>query len=275
MNKLLLFILLFFSCSFPQSLNINSPKNFKLFADHLFCEKDYLRAADEYERYLTTNSDDTVKFKIALAYQGMDKLIIAENKLADLFHSSLSDAAHLEFYKTLFLEGKYDELQKKYSEEIKLDGIEKLYLLSYFFSDRNLPDRNTFIFKFHSNEVENFYDRKIDPPFKSSVTAGILSALIPGLGKVYTGEIGDGITAFLATGILSYLSYTNFNHHHDFRGWLFGGLGALFYAGNIYGSAASAKVYNAKLSFDFESDVKIFLEKNNYYTPDYNFCGER
>ncbi len=49
-------------------------------------------------------------------------------------------------------------------------------------------------------------------------------------------EYGDGITAFLLTGLFSYLAYTNFENDHPTRAWIFTALGAGFYAGNIYGS---------------------------------------
>ena len=99
-----------------------------------------------------------------------------------------------------------------------------------------------------------------------------MSALIPGSGKIYAGEIGDGIIAAIATGLCGYLAYDNFKAKHNFRGWLFGGLSAFFYAGNIYGSAASAQIYNAGIQFDFVNDVKIYLNKKNYFTPEYEFC---
>jgi hypothetical protein len=31
------------------------------------------------------------------------------------------------------------------------------------------------------------------------------------------------------------------------RGWIFGSIGAVFYAGNIYGSTVAARVYNHQL----------------------------
>ncbi|MDY0083671.1 MAG: hypothetical protein RBR74_10870, partial [Ignavibacteriaceae bacterium] len=57
---------------FAQNINFNSPENIKLFADYLFCDRDYLRAVDEYGKYLNYSEDDTVQFKIALAFSLMD-----------------------------------------------------------------------------------------------------------------------------------------------------------------------------------------------------------
>ena len=48
-----------------------SPENILRFADHLYQEKDYLRAAGEYQRYLffSTQKDDGVLYKIGLCYR--------------------------------------------------------------------------------------------------------------------------------------------------------------------------------------------------------------
>ena len=99
------------------------------------------------------------------------------------------------------------------------------------------------------------------------MTAAILSALIPGAGKIYTGEIGDGITSLIVTALTTCLAITNFKADHKFRGWLFSGLAAFFYAGNIYGSAASAQIYKARIQFNFDKDVKLFFEQRNYFLP--------
>jgi hypothetical protein len=82
------------------------------------------------------------------------------------------------------------------------------------------------------------------------------------------GNITDGLTSFLVTGALTFLAVDNFKHKHNFRGWLFTGLGAFFYAGNIYGSAAAAQIFNAGIQLNFDRDVKLYFEKRNYFLPE-------
>jgi TM2 domain-containing membrane protein YozV len=98
-----------------------------------------------------------------------------------------------------------------------------------------------------------------------------MSALIPGSGKIYLGEIGDGITAFIATSLLAFLSYDNFSHNHNFRGWLFAGLGFFFYAGNVYGSVAAAQIYNAKVDYEYNLNLKEYLKSKNYFLEESEF----
>jgi tetratricopeptide (TPR) repeat protein len=75
-----------------------------------------------------------------------------------------------------------------------------------------------------------------------------LSALIPGSGKMYAGETGDGLQSLLLIGALAALAGTSF--HADgvgsWRGWLYASFGGLMYAGNLYGSAVSARRWNRK-----------------------------
>jgi TM2 domain-containing membrane protein YozV len=135
--------------------------------------------------------------------------------------------------------------------------------------------REDFVSPFDENErnaVESFYDFKVDPHYKSLALAGTLSAIIPGSGKMYVGEWGDGITALLTTSLFAFLAYDNFRNDHTTRAWIFSGIGAFFYAGNIYGSIASAQIFNAKIEFEFNEGLNLFLEKNNYFLPEYDFC---
>lgn len=85
---------------------------------------------------------------------------------------------------------------------------------------------------------------------KSAFLAGALSAVIPGLGKVYTGKPGQGLAAFLRTVPLAAITIENYrvNGFNNPQLYIFGSLFALFYIGNIWGSTLSAKiVYQEKI----------------------------
>ncbi len=282
MNKIFFLAIFICSISFPQEItstktDLFSLANTKKFADYLFCQRDYLRAINEYNRYLLKTKSDSIVFKIAFAYSKMEEFQNSINTFQSIpKNSELFLQAKLEILKLLFQSNNFVELRKKITNDsLENKNAQPLLNLSFLFTNDNLPEKNDFCKPFPSedlNKVKNFYEWKKDPPYKSPVAAGILSAIIPGLGKFYTQKFWDGVWGFISSVGFAYLSYDNFHADHNFRGWLFGGLAVGFYGGNIYGSAASAQIYNAKIQFDFVSEVKNFLERNNYFIPKINFC---
>lgn len=263
--KKIFILLLLISTAQPQTNNLHSSENIKKFADHLFSEKDFLRSVFEYEKLPLT---DTISFKIALAYREMGDYNFALQKFSIIKEkSALFNKAQKEYYKTLLLSENYDYLQKSLKDAEGRD-FQRLLYLSYLFNSDILPDQEIFMKPFPSSEKENllyFYYRKKNPPYKSPFLSGLLSALIPGSGKIYSGETGDGITAFITTSLLSFLSYNNFTNNHQFRGWLFAGLGFFFYAGNVYGSVSSAQIYNAEIEYKYNAGLKEYLQKKKYF----------
>ena len=285
MKILYLFILLCLTTvQFAQSGNVdfNSPENIKKFANFLFCNKDYLRAALEYERLADINKSDTIEFKIALSYSYMKDYYTAIQKFSGIIKSSVYfNEAKFEGMKVNFLINDFTGLRSYYRnsfitqvDKYQTEG-EKLFNFSYLFTDEELPTKDEFLLPFDANEkkkISSFYDWKRDSPYKSETLAGIMSAVIPGSGKIYVGETGDGIVAFLTTAVFAFIAYDNFKAGHTTRAWIWTGVAAFFYAGNVYGSVAGAQVHNAKITFEFNEELNVYLNKKNYYTKKYEFC---
>jgi TM2 domain-containing membrane protein YozV len=275
-------IFLFNSQIFPQKdsskhAGIHSPSNIKRFADYLFCTDDYLRSAIEYEKYLNADYNDTVEFKTGLSYLYSGNY----EKSLSWFEQIKSSSGYFkyardEYFRSLFGLGDYHLFRNEYMNKPNNSRqTKKLFYFSYFLTDDKLPSQEDFLSPFNNKEegiVKKFYLQKINPQYKSETISVLLSILVPGAGKIYTNQIGDGIFTAIATGLCGYLAYDNFKAKHNFRGWIFSGLSAFFYAGNIYGSAASAQIYNAGIRFDFSNDVKLYLQQQNYFTNEYDFC---
>lgn len=281
MLKIFYLIILLASTMFSQQIDFQSPENIKLFADFLFCDNDYLRAIDEYEKYLVAVDDDSVQFKVAIAYSSMNDCGNAINKLSLIkITSPFYEQSKIELLKSLYLlnidsvfYGVAETLIN--SKSLYSNNAYRLKNTALLLSKTELPEKGNFLIPFEDEEkktLSDFYNLKKNPPYKSEVLAGVLSAIVPGTGKIYTKDYGDGITAFLLTGLFAYLAYTNFEHDHPTRAWIFTALGAGFYAGNIYGSVASAQIFNAKVNFEFDEGVKLYLEEQTYYTPVNDFC---
>lgn len=262
---------------YSQEIDFYSPQNIKLFADFLFCEKDYLRSIEEYKKYLTISDDDTIEFKIALAYSKMSDIKLSLKSLDKIKRTSyFYNAGISEKLKLLFIQNN-DSTFYAFADKIVNNDTNYLKLFNsyYLLKESMLIEKEKILNPFNNEEkiiIDKFYERKTNPPYKKELLAGILSAIVPGSGKIYTEEYSDGITAFILTGLFTYLAYSNFDHKHYTRAWIFSALGAGFYAGNIYGSVASAQIFNAKINFNFENDLKIYLEEKNYFTPVYDFC---
>jgi TM2 domain-containing membrane protein YozV len=287
MNKIFIIILVFSSVILSQENNhltnnaLFSPPNIKLFADYLFCQKDYLRAANEYEHYLSFIPNDTIRFKIAISYSSINNFAEAASRFSLIGKSSLfyNDAQAL-FLKSIFQEGELQQFRTQYilihNADTDSAGLNSLYMFSYLFTHDPLPSKGVFLNAFPSsekNKIETFYEWNNNPHEKSPLKAAIYSAIIPGAGKIYADETPDGIWAFIATVGTGYLAYDNFKAGHKFRGWIFSALSAGFYAGNIYGSAAAVQIYNAQIRFDFVNELNSFLENKNYFLKVFRFCN--
>jgi TM2 domain-containing membrane protein YozV len=268
-----LFLIFLQNIIFAQEVNLYSAENRRLFADYLYCQKDYLRAIDEYREITGLVSNDTIRFKIGLGYLKMGKYDSASVSFSQIkVNSFFYNNAKMEFFKSQFLLNNFDTLN--WGTYYYLP-VRQLNAFTYLFSDKALAPKDKFLSAFEGGDKEalsRFYERKLYPSYKNELTAVLLSTLVPGAGKIYTKEYSDGIIAFIVTGLMGYISYADFKADHKFRGWLFAGLTAFFYGGNIYGSAASAQIYNAQVDFRLNSDLKLFLEDKNYFVPDYEFC---
>jgi len=264
-----------------QPAELFQPGNRLKFGNYLFCSNDYLRAIDEFQNFLKYKKNDTVFFKIGLAYEKMRKYDIAQLYFASYPEkNAFYPEARLEFHKLFFLKKEFSALRENVARTGKnfeyYPEIKRLSYISYLFDDTDLPDSNNFKLWFNNSgqkKIIRYYRIKLNLPQKSLTVAGMLSAVIPGLGKIYAGETGDGITALIVNGLLGFLAYDNFRAGHKFRGWLFSGLTAFFYAGNIYGSVAAAQIYNNKIKTGYKQELEMFLERENYFLPDYkNLC---
>jgi TM2 domain-containing membrane protein YozV len=257
-----------------------TPSNRLKFGNHLYSDNDYLRAAGEFKEYIRNIDNDTVRLKYALCYFRIGRFAEAADNFKTLFfNSTLSEKARLLFYESHFFYDDYRTFRDLTEKENYMpvdfrNEVDKLNSTSYLLDNSFLPDTASLFKPFDDSvhsKLTDFYYRKKYIAQKSITTAVLLSAVIPGAGKIYTGEIGDGITSLIATVVSAYLAVSNFQNDHKFRGWLFSGLTAFFYAGNIYGSAVSAQIYNARIRFNLQSEIKLYFEQRNYFLSGIGF----
>ncbi len=107
-----------------------------------------------------------------------------------------------------------------------------------------------YYFELQQKELLNTKDNILKTKKKSKYLAGGLSAVVPGLGKVYGGKIGEGVAAFSTVGGLAAITIECYLKYGitDFRTLAFGSLFSLFYAGNIYGSMITIQQYKNEVT---------------------------
>lgn len=95
----------------------------------------------------------------------------------------------------------------------------------------------------------DIYNSRYVKRAKSPALAAIASAIIPGSGKIYAGKLGEGISAFLLTGVFGAITAEHWvkDGPANWKTIVPGLLGAFLYIGNIYGSYMSVSIYNSNL----------------------------
>ena len=98
---------------------------------------------------------------------------------------------------------------------------------------------------------------------KSGFLAGLMSAVIPGTGKIYAGKPHEALNSFLPVAFNAVQAgegyyYKKFNSPHFY---VFAGIGSVFYASNILGSVRAAKRKNEEFSDKIKTNVEFELTK--------------
>lgn len=95
--------------------------------------------------------------------------------------------------------------------------------------------------------LSQIYRDRISSREKKPWIAATASTLVPGLGKVYAGNLSEGLASFLVVGSMGAVTAECIAKKGigDWRSITFGTIGALFYLGNIYGSYFSVERINS------------------------------
>lgn len=267
-----------------EPIAYNAPENVRKFADFLYTQADYLRAAGEYQRYLFFLSEAAadaadIRYRIALCYRfagQADHAIQSFQGLVQMYPGSLSaDRAYYQIGATYFLTDQFQQSARFLRENLPLitDEVhraeaEQLIGLSYLMQKEwteageifeELQDSGISSVRQKANVYHAYTERGGHLPTRSPLLAGVLSTVVPGAGRLYTGQFGDALTSLLLVGLMGWQTYDGFQRDglSSVKGWTFGTLGSIFYIGNIYGSVLSARVYNDHLTDAFLGTLSI------------------
>ena len=267
--------------SFSQ--NIFDLKNSAEYAEHLYKIGDYSSAAKEYERLIVFTPDSSeFAFRLLQSYKHSKQIDKGIEKAVEIFGNIYNQYPHDVIYiylQFLMLQDNYSECHKMLKTQTKLTIEEHqeftlaVYLLekqtdsagtfiNTSYCSKNTNEENSVSDKF--SELTSLYYSQKKEKYKKPVFASLLSTVIPGLGKIYTNDIKNGLGVLSIISLYSWQSYRGFKHEgvKSFYGWSFGALATGFYIGNIYGSHRSAVRENEFQNLNIEKEVKkIITEK--------------
>ncbi|QSE95994.1 TM2 domain-containing protein [Fulvivirga lutea] len=197
--------------------------------------------------------------KIHYLNQNLDLAVNEFNKL----NNSLTKPIHSysKFYNALCkaYQGKYEsgltDLNSLSLNDSLLINLRKLELGGIYLLQRDLKSFNDISTSYQGNYYqtssqekslmligEDLSQRKEKSPF----VAGLMSAIIPGSGRMYAGKTGMGIATLLTTAILGLQTWEGYDKDgiDSPRFIIFGSLFSLAYVGNIWGSVFTVKISN-------------------------------
>ncbi|MFH1052558.1 MAG: hypothetical protein V1779_16690 [bacterium] len=267
-----------------KDIDFNSDENILKFANFLFDSGEFYRAANEYERFLfiKDNRIDSIEYRIGLCNFFDDKLEKSISnfkntidksddfsiKVLALFHSVYAlNKLNLIDQSVLFYNNNRATIFKERKPDTRFDILlasNNLLLKNWDLSRiliNNFPDKGDY-----SKEkviLNKLLEKGIDLKEKNPYLAAGLSTIIPGLGKVYTGKTIDGLFTFLLLGFTTWQAYDGFadDGTASIKGWLFSGIGTVFYLGNIYGSYIAVKIKNKEMFDEYNTQIHIELRK--------------
>lgn len=284
-----LFLLLSTSSSIiTEDTNYFKSERLLKFAEHLYEEEDYLRAAGEFKRYLfscdsASKNRDEILYRIGISYRKAGKFDEAleyhKQVISEYPESPITSSACYQISLTEHLMENFEESNQNVSyclnkvfdrkTEMKLKQIRSLnYLMAgnwnkaYKYLKKSEPISKDTL----TRNLEKFAVEGLNLSRKNPAIAGILSSVIPGSGKLYCGRPADGFFSLLTIGLTGWQAYEGFKKdgQNSIKGWALGTLGGILYLGNIYGSVVAADIYNREkkdeLLTEIKLRVKIYLE---------------
>ncbi len=257
---LFILICLFYSSSFVVSDDI------LLIADDLADQKLYDDAITEYKRFIffNPNSSQTAEvfYKIGLCYRSNGEIhnaIEALNKSVFLYgNSDLANEKRLTLATTLIASGNHNLARLELTRIINSTNDELLLKKALYFSGidaiyiRDWRSVQEYFSKFYQKEEDmdkiNTIIKSTEKSYKSPIKARILSAIVPGIGQIYSGNWKDGLNAFILNGVIIGGIAYNVNKK-DYANALMVAYLFLFryYNGNIYHAGVDAEKYNQRL----------------------------
>jgi hypothetical protein len=217
---------------YAQPINTFSEENILAFADHLYIQKDYAAALNEYQRYqfLTDSIRDDVPDRIVECLINLEMYDEALAKCNDI-----NDEVKRRFTKgTVYFTAEQYDLSRTHLIDIG----------EYYNKEANKIIGLSYAFEFRFQEAEEYLKLPRNKLTYKKPGLGALCVLFPGGGHWYCGRFGDGMFSFFLIGTSALLSYYYHHENEDIKYGICLGATGLFYIANIYGGINAVRNYN-------------------------------
>jgi hypothetical protein len=237
--------------------NIWDTDHTREFAQYLMQSQQYQLASNEWERVLFFHPDDTLaRLNLIRSFRLGNQPGLGWMKLNQWYPvGPLSNPFSAEALQLSLMLGDYGSFRSVLDRSTGLTAPEKgNYLLgswlmqgSWIRQSRAIRQPSFPITATDPNLLA-LYARTQAIHRKSPALAVTLSAIVPGMGKVYSHDWKDGLFSLLFVVTSAWQSYRGFSRKgvQSAGGWIFGTLATGFYTANLFGSWKSATGYNSR-----------------------------
>lgn len=254
-------------------------------ADAFMDEGEYFRAVTEYKKFLFLFPDsekaDYASFRVGLAHYRGQEYETAAHTFAAVRekYGGSRYAADSEYFEGLcqWMLGRFDRAENAFERVVVLTPSSEYAPLALLgkslvsFDAKNTPACRNELERFLESYPQDaratnvrktiaLLDETRELPQKSPVTAGVMSALVPGSGYMYAGRYADGITALIVNGLFIAGTLVAVHQENYAVAAIVGGIGLPFYVGNIYGSANAATKWNIGFRKDLRGKIAVSLD---------------
>lgn len=262
-----------------HALTIDGDRQFQ-FAEKLFNNRQYRRAAEEYQRFGFFFPGDVRRrqalFKAGRAFLLAKDPAAARERFEELIQGDETDAIAVESH---FMMVECDLEMKRITQAvldlnnlIALSDDEEIRDRAYYrlgWLQIDLTDwpaaRKAFASisrsgrsRFHIDELEGELGRADRLPSRSPVLAGTLS-IIPGAGQFYCNRYEDALIALAVNVGIFWAAHDAFDQDQYALGGVLAFIGMGFYAGNIYGAVGDAHKFNQNQQRRFGDSLRNHL----------------
>lgn len=270
--------------------NVMSPEQLVEYALFLEQNGDFARAATEYGRYLFFSKQypdrkypehEQVMYRYALSLQqaGEDERALrAYSDFGATYQDStlISDA----LYQTGEIFQKSGDNLKarsrfagvsRYAPDSELAGFADLKLAWMDIESKNTQGAAQHLQKIEQGEAAQRAQLILESlpglgelPEKDPLTAGVMSALLPGAGHAYVGREKDALFAFLSNGLMIGATVESFDNDIPSLGIVLGMIELGWYTGTIHSSVNLAHKYNREQRERYLDSVRFLIEPGRF-----------